>query len=92
MNNVNNYFSIHPHIGFLNTDFTMWSNHILKEIEITILPENIRIKLPSCRTHILRNLEAGEHIIQTKDTDGTILQEEKVFVENSIKVGSSTVS
>ena len=92
MNNVNNYFTIHPHIGFLNTDFTMWSNHILKEIEITILPENIRIKLPSCRTHILRNLEAGEHIIQTKDTDGTILQEEKVFVENSIKVGSSTVS
>ena len=40
MKNRKIYFEIHPHVGFSNTDFTMWTNGN-EELQLKVLPEDI---------------------------------------------------
>lgn len=91
MINQKKYFEIHPHIGYVNTDFTMWANNN-EELQLKVLPEEIDIYIPSNEMQVSRKLPQGEHQIVLQDSFGNILQSEDVFVEDSIKVGGSVIT
>lgn len=85
------HFEIHPHIGYVNTDFTLWANNN-EELQLKVLPEEINIYIPSNEVQVSRKLPQGEHQIILQDSSGNILQSEDVFVEDSIKVGGSVTT
>lgn len=90
MKNRKIYFEIHPHVGFSNTDFTMWTNGN-EELQLKVLPEEIEIYIPSDGAQVSRKLPHGEHEVILQDQSGNILQKENIFVEDSIKVGGGVI-
>lgn len=83
-------FEIHPHVGFSNTDFTIWTNGD-EELQLKVLPEDIEIYIPSDGAQVSRKLPHGEHEVILQDLSGNILQKENIFVEDSIKVGGGVI-
>jgi len=90
MKNRKIYFEIHPHVGFSNTDFTMWTNGN-EELQLKVLPEEIEIYIPSDGAQVSRKLPHGEHEVILQNQSGNILQKENIFVEDSIKVGGGVI-
>lgn len=83
--------SIHPRIGYQNTDFVLWANKKEQSLTVTLLPENEKIFLPDDRTHVVKRFSAGNHKLIYCDTSGNVIEEVSFSVKDSIKVGCSKV-
>lgn len=84
-------FFIHPHRGFVNTHFTLWSNEYNEDCWIQDLGTKEKLLLPKSNVKLNKTFSAGEHILQLFNKDNILIQEETIMVEPSIKVGGSVV-
>ena len=84
-------FFIHPHHGFVNTHFTLWSNEYNEGSWIQDLETKEKLPLPKSKVKLNKMFSAGEHILQLFNKDNVLVQEETIIVEPSIKVGGSVV-
>lgn len=80
-------FNIFPHTAYLNTEVCLFSD-FNDDIEVVNASTGKSVKL-SKNNHIHLKLPAGENIFKCKYQE--VEQEEKIFVEDAIKLGGSTI-
>lgn len=88
-----NYFSIYPHYGFINTNFTIrLKKEPTPDTYLKIMPEERILHIPPKSGYIETKIAPGEHELLLLDTSNKVLQNENIFVDDAYKIGGSIVS
>lgn len=85
-------YNIHPHLGFVNTQFTIWSDNQENDFSIKDSQNEETIYVPKGTVKINKTFTVGEHKLQLYDDKNELIQEETIIVKPSIKVGGSTIT
>ncbi len=85
-------YYIHPHVGFINTQFTIWSDNQEMDYSIRDTMNGELIYIPKGKIYVIRPFSIGEHKLQLYNENGELIQEETIVVKPSIKVGGSTMT
>lgn len=89
MKPVNSSFlSVHPHVGYQNTSFAIFSNYDNVKIKITPGDEYVDFEENIAAR---RKFSPGKYTLCAIDETGAILQEDAFLVENAIKEGGGTI-
>lgn len=85
-------YYMHPHLGFINTQFTIWSDNPEDDFSIKDSQNGETIYVPKGTVKINKTFTVGEHKLQLYDDKNELIQEETIIVKPSIKVGGSTIT
>lgn len=85
-------YYIHPHVGFVNTQFTIWSDNQEVDFSIKDTMNGELIYVPRGKVKVNRSFSVGEHKLLLYNEKGELIQEETIVVKPSIKVGGSTMT
>lgn len=85
-------YNIHPHLGFVNTQFTIWSDNQENDFSIKDSQNGETIYVPKGTVKVNKTFTVGEHKLQLYDDKNELIQEETIIVRPSIKVGGSTIT
>lgn len=82
------FLSVHPHVGYQNTSFAIFSNYDNVKIKITPGDEYVDFE---GNIAVRRKFSPGKYTLYAIDETGTILQEDAFLVENAIKEGGGII-
>lgn len=85
-------YNIHPHLGFVNTQFTIWSDNQEDDFQVKDSQNGEMIFVQKGIVKVNKTFTVGEHKLQLYDDKNELIQEETIIVRPSIKVGGSTIT